>query len=225
MLVCISPAKALDWAERPGVDTTQPDFAQDAYVLAQTAQGLTLADLKKLMKLSDTLAQLNHDRFSAYQADPNPEITRPAAFAFNGDTYQGLDAASLDEADLRYAQDHLRILSGLYGVLRPLDAIQPYRLEMGSRLKNDRGANLYAYWGGQIAQALNTQATKAGSNILVNCASQEYFGAVDLTALDMTVITPQFLEIKDGHPKTISFYANRARGAIARYMIQNRVTA
>jgi len=224
MIVCISPAKALDWADRPGVDTTQPAFSQEAFNLAQTVRGLSVGDLKKLMKLSDNLAKLNHDRFNAYEETPDPEATRPAAFAFNGDTYQGLHAVSLDADDLRYAQEHLRILSGLYGVLRPMDAMQPYRLEMGSRLKTQKGANLYAYWGDKIAKALTAQGSAVGATTLVNCASQEYFGAVDLKALGLTVITPQFLEIKDGHPKTISFYAKRARGAMARHMIQNRVT-
>ncbi|MGV6840109.1 MAG: peroxide stress protein YaaA [Planktomarina sp.] len=223
MLVCISPAKALDWSDRPNVQATQPAFGTQAFDLAQTAKALDVGDIKKLMKLSDKLAQLNYDRFQTYAQTPAPDATRPAAFAFNGDTYQGLDVSSLDEDDMHYAQSHLRILSGLYGVLRPLDAIQPYRLEMGSRLKNPRGANLYAYWGDQIAKALNAQANEIGTDVLVNCASQEYFGAVDQKALTPNVITPQFLEIKDGKPKTISFYAKRARGAMARYIVQHRV--
>lgn len=224
MLVCISPAKSLDWSERRGVATTTPDFGKEALSLAKTARNLTLGDLKKLMSISDDLARLNRDRFKAYQADPSTEITRPAALAFNGDTYQGLDAKTLDDDDMTWAQDHLRILSGLYGVLRPLDDIQPYRLEMGSRLKTRRGTNLYAYWGDTIAKALNAQAAKTGATTLVNCASQEYFGAVDLKALKIDVVTPQFLELKDGKAKMVSFFAKRARGAMARFVVQNRLT-
>lgn len=223
MLVCISPAKSLDWQERPGFDTSTPDFGKEALSLAKTARNLTLGDLKKLMSISDDLARLNRDRFKAYQAEPAPETTRPAALAFNGDTYQGLEAATLDPDDMAYAQNHLRILSGLYGVLRPLDDIQPYRLEMGSRLKTRRGTNLYQYWGDTIATALNAQAENTGATALVNCASQEYFGAVDLNALKLDVVTPQFLELKDGKAKTVSFFAKRARGAMARFVIENRV--
>jgi cytoplasmic iron level regulating protein YaaA (DUF328/UPF0246 family) len=144
--------------------------------------------------------------------------------AFAGDTYQGLEAASFSEDDMRWAQDHLRILSGLYGVLRPLDQIQAYRLEMGSRLKTDRGGSLYAYWGQELSKVLNAQAEATGAQALVNCASQEYFGAVDASALHLPIITPQFLELKDGQAKIISFYAKKARGAMARFIVQNRLS-
>ena len=147
-----------------------------------------------------------------------------AVLAFAGDTYQGLEAASLDDDEMAFAQDHLRILSGLYGVLRPLDGIQPYRLEMGSRLKTERGKSLYDYWGDRIARALNEDAEATGANALVNCASQEYFGAVDTDALKLPVITPQFMEDKGGAPKIVSFYAKKARGAMARYIVQHRLT-
>lgn len=224
MLVVISPAKRLDWAERD-VAVTQPEFPDDAMRLVRTARNLPLRDLKALMSLSDDLARLNRDRFAAFQEDPDDEATRPAALAFAGDTYQGLEAASLDPDELAYAQSHLRILSGLYGVLRPLDAIQPYRLEMGSRLKTRRGKNLYDYWRDGPATALNAQAETTGSKVLVNCASQEYFGAVDLKTLKLRVITPQFMEDKeDGKgPKMVSFFAKKARGAMARFIVQNRV--
>ncbi|MEX3316376.1 peroxide stress protein YaaA [Sulfitobacter sp. PS-8MA] len=224
MLVVISPAKRLDWAERD-LDVTQPDFQEDAMRLATTARNLTLGDLKKLMGLSDDLAKLNRDRFRAFDAAPDAAATRPAALAFAGDTYQGLEAASLDADEMAYAQDHLRILSGLYGVLRPLDAIQAYRLEMGSRLKTRRGGNLYDYWRDALSKALNAQAEATGSDILVNCASQEYFGAVDLKTLKLKVITPQFMEDKgDGKgPKIVSFFAKKARGAMARYIVQHRL--
>ncbi len=223
MLVVISPAKRLDWDARD-VSMTEPAFPDDAARLVRTARNLTLRDLKGLMNLSDDLARLNRDRFRAYADEPAPETLRPAALAFAGDTYQGLDAPSLDADELTWAQDHLRILSGLYGLLRPLDGIQPYRLEMGSRLKTRRGANLYDYWRDQLSKALNTQAEALGTDTLVNCASQEYFGAVAHKALKLRVITPQFMEDKDGTPKIVSFFAKKARGSMARFVIQNRLT-
>ncbi|MDA3856675.1 MAG: peroxide stress protein YaaA [Roseovarius sp.] len=219
MLVVVSPAKKLDMGPVDGVTPTRPAFQAEADQLAQVARGLSVGDLQKLMKISETLARLNADRFGDFgQMDE-----KPAALAFAGDTYQGLEAGSLDRDEMDWAQDHLRILSGLYGVLRPLDAIQPYRLEMGSRLKTDHGKSLYDYWGDRISKALNAQAKAVNSDILVNCASQEYFGAVDAGALDLRVITPVFMEEKAGTPKIVSFYAKRARGAMARYMIQHRL--
>lgn len=225
MLIVVSPAKRLDWAERD-VTVTQPDFLEDAQRLVKTARNLTLTKLKGLMDLSDDLARLNRDRFAAYEASPDPEHTRPAALAFAGDTYQGLEAESLEQHEMAWAQDHLRILSGLYGVLRPLDAIQPYRLEMGSKLKTRRGANLYDFWRDDLSKALNAQAKTLGTDTLINCASQEYFGAVAPKALKLNVITPQFMEDKgDGKgPKIVSFFAKRARGAMTRFVIQNRLT-
>ncbi len=224
MLVVVSPAKSLNWEEQPSVETTEPAFKADALRLAKTLRGLTLGELKKLMSISDDLARLNRDRFKAFQAEPDSEITRPAALAFNGDTYQGFEAATLSEDAMRWAQDHMRILSGLYGALRPLDAIQAYRLEMGSRLKTRRGKTLYDYWGDTIAKSLNTQAKAVETDKLVNCASQEYFGAADTKALKLNVITPVFLEEKGGTSKTVSFFAKRARGAMARFIVENRIT-
>lgn len=223
MLVVISPAKRLDWTERDS-DMTAPEFADHAARLAATMRGLTLTGLQALMDLSPDLARLNRDRFRAYQDAPTPEATRPAALAFAGDTYQGLDAPSLDADEMAWAQQHLRILSGLYGVLRPLDAIQPYRLEMGSRLKTRRGATLYDYWRDLPAKALNVAAAQVDSQVLVNCASQEYFGAVDAKALRLRVITPVFMEDKNGSAKIVSFFAKKARGAMARYIVQHRLT-
>ena len=223
MLVVVSPAKRLDWAERD-VAMTEPCFADEAVRLAKTARNLTLGDLKGLMGLSDDLAKLNRDRFRDFSAEPEAAVLRPAALGFAGDTYQGLEAASLDADEMAWAQDHLRILSGLYGVLRPLDGIQQYRLEMGSKLKTRRGKDLYAWWGDSIAKALNADAEARGTEVLVNCASQEYFGAVDREALKLRVITPQFMEDKDGAPKIVSFYAKKARGAMARYIVQRRLT-
>lgn len=223
MLTVISPAKSLDM-DPVSVTPTQPEFQQDAVRLSKTAKNLTLGDLKSLMSISDDLARLNRDRFRAFAAEPLAEATKPAALAFNGDTYQGLEAKTLDADDLAWAQDHLRILSGLYGLLRPLDAIQPYRLEMGSRLKTRRGKSLYDYWGDTIANALNAQAKEVGTDTLINCASQEYFGAADHKALKLNVITPQFMEVKEDRPRIVSFFAKRARGAMARYLTEIRAT-
>lgn len=222
MLVVISPAKRLDWAEQ-SVEATAPAMQDDAVRLVKTARNLTLGNLKSLMDLSDDLARLNRDRFKAFVDAPNAEITRPAMLAFAGDTYQGLEAGTLSEGEVAYAQDHLRILSGLYGLLRPLDAIQPYRLEMGSRLKTRRGASLYDYWRDDLSKALNAQAEVMNSEIVVNCASQEYFGAVAEKALKPRIVTPVFMEDKGQGPKIVSFFAKRARGAMARHMIQNQV--
>ena len=223
MLVVVSPAKSLDMSP-VDIAPTQPVFQEDAVRLSKTARNLTLKELKGLMDISDDLARLNRDRFKAFAAEPGADAVKPAALAFNGDTYQGLEAKTLSEDDLFWAQDHLRILSGLYGLLRPLDAIQPYRLEMGSRLKTRRGRSLYDYWGDTIAKALNAQAAEIGTDTLINCASQEYFGAADRKALKLRVITPQFMEVKDGKPRIASFFAKRARGAMARFIIENRLT-
>ncbi|WP_297768133.1 peroxide stress protein YaaA [uncultured Roseovarius sp.] len=219
MLVVVSPAKKLDMTPVEGVSATPPSFSAEAEELANVARGLDVGDLQKLMKISEPLARLNADRF----ADFGQMDEKPAALAFAGDTYQGLEANSLDPEELDWAQDHLRILSGLYGVLRPLDAIQPYRLEMGSRLKTARGNSLYDYWGTRISEALNQQAEALGARTLVNCASQEYFGAVDRGALRLRIVTPVFMEEKAGTPKIVSFYAKKARGAMARFIIQHRL--
>lgn len=219
MLVVVSPAKKMDMSPVEGITPSRPAFRAEAEELAQLARGLDVGGLQKLMKISESLAQLNAERFDAFGAMEE----KPAALAFAGDTYQGLEAGSLDPEEMEWAQDHLRILSGLYGVLRPLDAIEPYRLEMGSRLASGRGKTLYAFWGDRIARALRAQAEAVGTRILVNCASQEYFGAVDLSALGLQVITPVFMEERGGEPKVVSFYAKRARGAMARFIVQHRL--
>ena len=223
MLVVVSPAKRLDWTDRD-FDTTAPEFSAEANRLASHARQLTLGKLKSMMDLSDDLARLNRDRFRAFADQPTKDTTRPALYAFAGDTYLGFDAGSLDAEGRARAQSHMRILSGLYGILRPMDTIQPYRLEMGSRLKTRRGKSLYDFWGTHISKALNAVADDTGSEVLVNCASQEYFGAVDQKALKPTVITPQFHELKNGTPKIVSFFAKKARGSMARFIIENRVT-
>ena len=224
MLVVISPAKRLDWTEIDGARMSQPEFLSEANDLARAARRLSKPKLQALMGISADLAKLNQERFAAFADAPEGGQTRPAMRAFAGDTYAGLEASSLDDEETLWAQDHLRILSGLYGVLRPLDAIQPYRLEMGSRLKIGRRGNLYEYWGEKPAHSLARAAATCGSELLVNCASQEYFGAVQPEALGLRIVTPVFLEDKPGGPKIISFFAKKARGAMARYIIQHRLT-
>lgn len=223
MLTVISPAKSLDM-EPVGIEPTVPAFQEDAVRLARTARNLTLGGLRELMDISDDLARLNRDRFRAFSDDPLAPGAKPAALAFAGDTYQGLEARTLSQDDMAFAQERLRILSGLYGLLRPLDAIQPYRLEMGSRLKTRRGATLYDYWGDTIAKALRAQAAELGTDTLVNCASQEYFGAADRATLKLRVVTPVFMELRDDRPRIVSFFAKRARGAMARHIVENRLT-
>ncbi|HKL68072.1 peroxide stress protein YaaA [Salibaculum sp.] len=224
MLTVLSPAKALDM-DPVGHTPTEPIFREEANRLARTARNLPLEELKSLMHLSDGLATLNRDRYRDFLDAPTEDVVKPAVFAFNGDTYQGLEAKTLSEDALRYAQAHLRILSGLYGLLRPLDAIQAHRLEMGSRLKTRRGKNLYDYWGDEIATALTRQAEEQGTDTLVNCASVEYFTAANRSALGLRVVTPMFLENKGGKTKIVSFYAKRARGSMARFIMENRIEA
>jgi cytoplasmic iron level regulating protein YaaA (DUF328/UPF0246 family) len=223
MLTVISPAKSLD-LEPVDVNVTQPEYQADAIRLAKTMRGQTLKQLKGLMSISDDLARLNRDRFIVFQNAPEADATKAAALVFNGDTYQGLEAKTLSPEDMEWAQDHLRILSGLYGLLRPLDAILPYRWEVGSRLTTRRGKSLYDYWGDQLAKGLNAQGEAMGTQTLLNCASQEYFGAADRKALKLRVITPLFMEVKDDKPRIVSFFAKRARGAMARFAVENRVT-
>lgn len=227
MLTVISPAKRLNQTQTvlpSGMQPTVPSFAADAARLAKIAKSLSLDDLCALMDISAALGQLNQDRFKAFRAQPDQASTWPAAFLFAGDTYIGLEATTMNADALRWAQGRLRILSGLYGALRPLDAIQPYRLEMGSRLANPKGADLYAFWGTKIAKSLNLQAAELGTKTLINCASVEYFGAVDRQALRLNVITPVFLEDRDGSAKIISFWAKKARGAMARYIADHQLT-
>jgi uncharacterized protein len=224
MLVVVSPAKKLDWTP-VGAVLDRPQFQEDAITLAALAQNVGAAGLKKLMGISDALADLNVDRFARFAADPDAGDPRPAIYAFAGDTYTGLAAKSLDMDALDWARGHLRILSGLYGVLRPFDALQAYRLEMGSRLHSPRGTSLYDFWGDRIGAALAADARAVGAKVVVNCASTEYFGAVDLGALGLPVVTPVFLDSTDDREaKIISFHAKKARGAMARFVLENRIT-
>ncbi|MDZ7906250.1 MAG: peroxide stress protein YaaA [Cypionkella sp.] len=219
MITVISPAKRLN--ERAPAGETLPMFATDARALAKLARALSVDDLCGLMDISPALAALNHGRFAGFTSAQ----TYSAAHLFDGDTYAGLEFATLAEDARRWAQGHLRILSGLYGLLRPMDGIAPYRLEMGSRLANPKGANLYAFWGDQIAKALRAQAGEVGATAVLNCASVEYFSAVDQKALGLPVITPVFLETQNGAAKVVSFWAKQARGAMARYACENHITA
>jgi cytoplasmic iron level regulating protein YaaA (DUF328/UPF0246 family) len=222
MLIVLSPAKALDFTAGPDwAPVSTPQLSDDIAALAEVTAKLKVADLKRLMDLSDNLAQLNRERFQAF--DPASEEGVQAVFAFNGDVYAGLEGRKLDRKGFAWAQDHLRILSGLYGLLRPADVIQPYRLEMHSRLKTPRGQSLYDFWGDRIAKAINAAAQGQKEKVLINCASGEYFAAVDRAALNIPVIETRFLEDKDGEARIVSFYAKRARGLMARYAIDNRM--
>lgn len=222
MLFVLSPAKRLDFSDHPLADrATRPRLMDDTAELAGSTRRLTAPDLRRLMSLSDDLAKLNRDRFRTF--DPEAEGGTPAALAFAGDVYQGLQARTLDEEALSWAQDRLRILSGLYGVLRPLDAIQPYRLEMGTRLSTRRGRDLYAFWGDRIARLLDADLDGHAEPVIVNLASEEYFGAVDRKALKAPVLWVRFLDEKDGEARVVSFFAKKARGLMARWAIDNRI--
>jgi cytoplasmic iron level regulating protein YaaA (DUF328/UPF0246 family) len=224
MLTVISPAKTLDF-ETP-VSTrrfTQPDFLDRSGHLIDVLRQLDPTQVGELMDISEALAELNHRRFMNWSAPFTTANARQAVFAFRGDVYTGLDADSLGAADLTFAQKHLRILSGLYGLLRPLDLIQPYRLEMGTALRNGAGKNLYEFWGADIAMALNAEFGGTRRPVLVNLASGEYFKSVHLKTLAAEVITPIFKERKGDGYKIVSFFAKQARGLMAGYIIRNRL--
>ncbi len=226
MLTLLSPAKNLNFDPAPSAPTpTKPVFLKDTRELSEETRALTPAKLKKLMGISDKLADLNHERFQAFRGDGKSNTQKQAVLAFNGDVYFGLEAKTLSKDDLAFAQDHLRILSGLYGLLRPLDAIEPYRLEMGSSLKNARGKNLYDFWGDKIAKEINKTVKTHDDPAVVNLASKEYCSAVDKTVLKANLVTPAFKEEKDGKLRSLFFYAKRARGMMARWIIQNRITS
>ncbi|MEZ5798197.1 MAG: peroxide stress protein YaaA [Paracoccaceae bacterium] len=225
MLCVISPAKRLDESPRAlpeGQALTRPDFLAETWKLVQAARGQSVEDLRRLMDLSEPLARLNRDRFAAFRRSPAAPFAAVQCFA--GDTYAGLEVATMETDARHWAEGHLRILSGLYGLLRPWDAIQPHRLEMGTRLENPRGADLYAFWGDRVARALNRQAAAMGTGVLVNCASVEYFTVARRKALKLQVITPVFLEEKAGEAKVVSFFAKRARGAMARWLCDHHLT-
>jgi cytoplasmic iron level regulating protein YaaA (DUF328/UPF0246 family) len=224
MLAVVSPAKKLD-TDTIGrqLPFTQPSLLDDTEQLMVTTKRLKAKDLRALMGISEKLAELNHARFQAFETPFTEDNAKAAALMFNGDTYTGLDASSLSDTDLTWAQDHLAILSGLYGILRPLDLIQPYRLEMGTRLKTRRGPSLYAFWGDRICRQIENQLQSHTNPTLVNLASNEYFKSVQAKTLQGSVLTPAFKEMRDGKAKMISFMAKRARGMMARYIIENRI--
>lgn len=224
MLMVLSPAKTLDYTTPPHTTRhTQPDFLADSQQLIQVLREKSPADIAKLMDISDALATLNVGRYHDWHPDFTPANAKQAVLAFLGDVYEGLDAASLNEDQLDYLQSHLRILSGLYGLLRPLDLMQPYRLEMGTKLANPRGTNLYAFWGERITDALNTLLDESDNPVLVNLASDEYFKSVKPAKLHGRLITPVFQDYKNGQYKIISFYAKQARGLMARWAALHKV--
>ncbi|WP_404375861.1 peroxide stress protein YaaA [Vreelandella aquamarina] len=224
MLSVISPAKTLDF-ETPSTtdDVTQPDFLDQSQPLIDILRGYSPQQLSDLMGISDKLAGLNAARFADWQPPFSLENAKPAVQAFQGDVYTGLEAETFSDADNQFAQQHLRILSGLYGLLRPLDLIQPYRLEMGTKLPNAAGKDLYAYWKPTLTTALNHAIAESGSKVLVNLASNEYFKAVDAKKLDARVITPVFKDEKNGTFKIISFYAKKARGLMSAWIIRQQI--
>lgn len=225
MLFLISPAKALDYETPAHVDDhTQPLFVKQAAELIDVLRQKSPQEIAELMSLSDNLAGLNAARYEAWRPRFTAHNSKQAVLAFDGDVYGGLDARSLPAEDLAWLQDHLCILSGLYGVLRPLDRMQPYRLEMGTRLVTDKGRNLYQFWGTQIADYLNRRAKAAHTDMVVNLASEEYFKSVDRKALKPRVLTCAFEERKGDGYKIVSFMAKRARGLMTRFAVQHRVS-
>ncbi len=223
MIILLSPAKTLDTETPSRVKAvSQPEFMGDSSELVSQLKDYTPRRLSNLMSISSKLAEVNADRFKTWQPPFDVNNARPAVQMFRGDVYVGLDADTLTRADLTHAQKHLRILSGLYGVLKPLDLIQPYRLEMGTRLKTKRGKSLYEFWGDTLTNALNEELAGKRKPLVVNLASQEYFGAVDPKQLNAEVVSPIFQDEKNGQYKIISFFAKKARGSMARYLIQNR---
>ena len=224
MLAILSPAKTLDY-ETPLKTklNSQPIYGRESNQLIKTLRTFEPFEVASLMKISDKLADLNHKRYVEWRNKPAESKTRPAALAFKGDVYQGLEAESFNDNDLKFAQRHLRILSGLYGLLRPLDAIQPYRLEMGTKLKTSKGQNLYDYWGTKLTTGLNEALKESKEGTLVNLASNEYFGAVQPKLLEGSLLNIGFKEKRNGQLKFVSFSAKKARGLMAKFMIKERL--
>ena len=224
MITVLSPAKKLSNECYSDTESPQPpQFLNQSEELVAQLKQMDPVDLMSLMGISENLATLNWERMQAWNKSFKPNNSREAVYSFKGDTYIGLDVETLGFDDLQFAQDNIRILSGLYGILRPLDLMMPYRLEMGTKLKNRLGNNLYEYWNDTLAQSFNKELKSHGRNIVINCASVEYFKSIDRPALGAKVITPQFKEIKEGKLRMISFFAKKARGMMARFIIQNRI--
>lgn len=224
MLMVISPAKTLDYETPPATERfTQPQYLDHSQELIEQLREFSPAQISELMHVSDKIGGLNAARFGSWNPAFTPANAKQALLAFKGDVYTGLDAQSLGEADFDYAQQHLRMLSGLYGLLRPLDLMQPYRLEMGTKLANARGKDLYAFWGTRISEWLNEALADQGDDVLLNLASNEYFSAVKRSALKARVIDAEFKDLKNGQYKIISFYAKKARGLMSRFVIEQRI--
>ena len=224
MLALISPAKTLDYETAlPTEKFTQPRLLDHSQELIEVASKLSASEIASLMSVSEKIATLNAERFRDWQPEFNFANARQAIFAFKGDVYTGLNAYQLEKQDIDYAQKHLRMLSGLYGLLRPLDLIMPYRLEMGTKLKNTRGNNLYEFWGNTITETINADLAQAESELLVNIASDEYYKSVKDSKIKAEIIKPVFLDQKNGKYKVISFYAKKARGLMARYLLENKI--
>jgi cytoplasmic iron level regulating protein YaaA (DUF328/UPF0246 family) len=224
MLALISPAKKLNFeAASTLFNHSQPRFIENASKLAASARKLSRSQLANSMKISDNLADLNYKRFQSFKTPFDLSNAKQAAFVFNGDTYLGLQATTFSKTDFKFAQDHLRILSGLYGLLRPLDLIQPYRLEMGARFSPPNKRDLYDFWATQLTETINIELESHTHKNIINVASNEYFKVIDKKKLCGHLITPVFKEIKDGEARTIGMYAKQARGMMARYMIQNQI--
>lgn len=224
MLIVLSPAKSLDYETPATTDEhTLPIFINDSAKLIGLLKKMSLQEIAQLMDLSDKLAALNLTRYSEWSKTFTAKNSKQAILAFNGDVYEGLDASTLTKKQLRFAQDHLRVLSGLYGILKPLDLMQAYRLEMGTALANPSGKDLYAFWGDKVTQALSTEMKSQKNKVLLNLASDEYFKVVQVKSLGAPVVSPVFQDEKDGKYKIISFYAKRARGLMARYIIENQI--
>jgi len=225
MLAIISPAKTLDFESTVrNLPVSQPRLTDYSEQLIEICRKLSPQDIASLMSISDKLAGLNAARFAEWTKSHNEKNARAAIFAFKGDVYTGLDVNSLSDEDISFAQTHLRMLSGLYGLLQPLDLMQPYRLEMGTKLTTPKGKDLYAFWGNTITQAVQQAIDAQGDDVLVNLASEEYYKSIKPGRLNAQIVKPIFLDYKNGKYKTVSFYAKKARGLMCRYMIQNRLT-
>tara|TARA_A100000171_G_scaffold51024_2_gene64062 strand:+ start:464 stop:1255 length:792 start_codon:yes stop_codon:yes gene_type:complete len=223
MLFVLSPAKTLDFETPCNAEKSYPRFQKETLELIGILKKKTPEEIQELMDISESLAELNVDRYNKFRKSKDSKAAKQAVYAFKGDVYIGLEAEELSNEDILYAQEHLRILSGLYGLLRPLDLIQPYRLEMGTRLAFDDYTTLYNYWADTIASQVNRDLKKQGDKVLINLASQEYFKAIDRPALKAKVINVEFKDFKNGQYKIISFFAKKARGLMAQYIIKNRI--
>lgn len=224
MLLVLSPAKSLDF-ETPSITSefTLPQFIEDSAALVKELKKLSLKDVAELMSISDKLAALNVARFADWTKNFSIENSKQSILAFNGDVYDGLNASTFDKKKLAFAQDHIRILSGLYGVLRPLDLMQPYRLEMGTSFVNKKGKDLYAFWGDKVSLNLKSELETHKNPVLLNLASDEYFKVINPKVLGVEIISPVFQDEKDGKFKIISFYAKRARGLMAKFIVENKI--